>query len=132
MPTLNQTLQAIAEKFAADLLMAVRGSSLAEILGESASPKNGSARRKPGRPSKSTQAGAKRGPGRPPNSARSRISVDSVVAALKAHKDGLGAASLRMAVGAKRSTWKYVIAKAIAEKRVRIQGARSKAVYFAT
>jgi len=123
MSTLSSRLQDLADKFAADLVHAVRSASLAEILGAT----GGLASSKP-----AAKAAAKAAPkAAAPRAARSAVTVDAIVNVLRQHKNGLRSEHLRKALGAKRGAWRYQMQKAISEKRVRMTGTKNSAVYFA-
>ena len=121
MANLNQTVQSLAHNFASELVAAVRGMSLDEILGLSG------AGAKP--PSAPRAANGKATPGKRGRPAK--LTVDAIVAVLKQHKDGLRSDHLRKALAAARGPLRYGVKKAIAEKRVGMRGTKNAAVYFA-
>lgn len=124
-PNLNATIQSLAQKFAAELVTAVRGMSLEEVLGESAAPTL--TRSKSSTASKLSKSPTLRGPGRPP-----KVTVDAIVGVLKQHKEGLRSQNLRKALGGvQKGAWRYVIVKALAEKKISMRGTKNTAVYFA-
>jgi hypothetical protein len=124
MATLKSTLHGLAEKFADDLLSALRGASLDEIFTTSGD------RGVRTRARVSTVASApKARVGRP---SRSAITVQTIVDLLRRNPKGMRSENLRKALGAQRGTWRYQMKKAIAEKKVRMRGTKNSAVYFAT
>jgi hypothetical protein len=129
MGTLKTTLHGLAEKFADELLRALRGASLDEILatGDGAQPRRGrlAAASLGSTPSaRAPAAAATRG--------RDAITVETIVGILRKNPKGMRSEHLRKALGAKRGTWRYQMQKAIIEKRVRMHGTKNSAVYFAT
>ncbi len=122
MANLNQTIQSLAQKFASELVVAVRGMSLDEILGATGAKAPTSAPR---------AANGKATPGkrgRPP-----KLTVEAIVAVLKQHKDGMRSQDLRAALarGVTKEVWRGAIKRAIAAKKVRMTGTKNTAVYFA-
>lgn len=120
MANLNQTIQSLAQNFASELVVAVRGMSLDEVLGVTGSKAPASTPR---------AASGKATPGKRGRPAK--LTVDAIVAVLKQHKDGLRSEHLRKALGAQRGPLRYGVKKAIAEKRVGMRGTKNTAVYFA-
>lgn len=126
MPTLQSTIQSLAETFASDLVNALRSLSLEEILGatgKTAATGATPAPKKRGRP-----AGSKNGA----TQGSAPISADAIVALLKKHKSGLRAELLRRELGAAKPAFNYHVAKAFADKRIKKTGKKRATTYFAT
>jgi len=126
MPTLDENLRAIAEKFCYEIVTAIRQSSLREILGEAAMPKVGGATAsKSAAPRSAKPSSGRRG--RAPS-----LSGDQILALLKRNKGGMRSEDLRKALGTTKGPMRYHVLKLIAEKRVRMTGTRNTAVYYAS
>jgi hypothetical protein len=127
--SLQASIQSLAAQFAQGVLTAVRGASLEEILGESAS------RRGRGRPP------GKRGPGRPHGS-QTRLArrsegdlkklAESIVALVGKHKKGVRGEVIRSQLGLARNEWTRPLAFALASKKIRKTGAKRATTYFSS
>jgi hypothetical protein len=133
---LRSNLSALASSFANDVLDAIRGASLQELLAES----GGGARRGPGRPpaSKSNPATSTtprtRKSGRlarrsPEDIARE---LERVIALVKAAKNGLRAEEIRAALRMQAKEMPRVLQEGLAKKKLKSKGQKRATTYFAT
>jgi len=131
MSDLRNSIQGLAETFAAGVLQAIRSASLADILAESPATKRG-----PGRPP-STRA-----PGRPAAASTStRLArrsatdiaavTDSIVALVKKHAKGLRAEQIRAELGIAKKEWARPLEAALASKKLTKKGEKRATTYFA-
>ncbi|HEY1959330.1 MAG TPA: hypothetical protein VGH28_27145 [Polyangiaceae bacterium] len=118
MSTLHQTINALAEKFAHDLVRAMRGASLDEIVGETSAAHRRSSKRIRRSPEELQKL------------------ADKIVGLVAKHVDGIRAEELKRMmgvgpgnVGAKVFTKPLGIA--LASKKIRKKGARRATRYFA-
>jgi hypothetical protein len=124
MAKLTDSFRALAEKFASEILAAVRQASLSEILGEVA-----------GSPPKAAKAAKSAPAARAPKASSSsskrgrRISAEEILALLKQNKGGMRSEDLRKALGTTKGPMRYQVLKLIEEKRVKMTGTRNSAVY---
>jgi hypothetical protein len=149
MPNLKSKIASLADTFAAGVLAAVRSASLQEILaGGSGAP----AKRKPGRPAKTTN-GAQPAPGGGPQfgslstakrsirgkggrlARRSPSDIEHViglvVATLKEHKDGLRSEQLQKVLKLHKKEVVRPLELALKAKRIAKKGQRRSTTYFA-
>lgn len=125
--SLRTTIHELSRAFAAQLLDALRATSLDEILAEA----------RGGAPAKKTGKAA--APAKAPARTRattvqqivSTVTVDAIVSILKKHKGGLRAELLRKELGAAKPAFNYHASKAIAEGKIRKTGQKRATTYFA-
>jgi len=130
MASLRASLNDLASTFANSVLAAIKGVSLEDLLGEA----GGGARRGPGRP-RTSDTGAK--PERVARSGRLKRrspedvakALDSVVALVKKHKDGLRAEEIRANLGMQSKEMPRVLKEGLAKKRLRSKGRKRATTY---
>jgi len=137
--SLRDSIQRLAASFAAEVLGAIRGSSLEEILAET----SGGARRGPGRPRRLGSAlAAALGDGARPSGGRggrlgrrSAVALERVVGRivdlLSRNPKGLRAEQIRAELGLSAKELPRPIAKALESKRLRKVGQKRATTYFA-
>lgn len=130
MATLRSNLSALAASFA-DSVLAIRGASLEELLGEST---GGGARRGPGRPrgSKATpKAPHARKSGRLARRSPADIAkaLDRVVALVKTKKAGLRAEQIKEKLGMDRREVPRVLKEGLAKKKLKAKGRKRATTY---
>jgi hypothetical protein len=139
MPTLRDQLSDLARHFATDVLEAIRGASLDELLAES----SGAPRRGPGRPRVSTKV-APTAPraSAPPRKAnggrlarRSPAEVEKVLAkvvgAVKTSKKGLRAEEIKKKLGLQSKELPRVLKLGLSTKKLASKGHKRATTYFA-
>ena len=157
MPTLHDRIDALASDFAHQLLAALRGASLDEIISETSA---NHVRRGPGRPAGSrNKTQVRRGPGRPraqvaggggeipvpfivkPGRRKGRRlarrspadiakMVERIVSVVKGSKKGINAEGIRAALKVDRSELPRPIAMALKSKTIRKTGQKRATTYF--
>ncbi len=146
MPTLQQQLQALASSFAHDVLAAMRGASLEDLVAESSHGGTATSRA-PGAAKRSarTKAAATQVPvatTRAPRTGkggrlwrRSPEEIEAVVgkiaALLKTKKDGLRAEQIQAALGLTRKELPKPLAAGLAEKTLKKKGKKRATIYYA-
>jgi hypothetical protein len=142
MSTLKAQLESLASSFAADVVSAIRGASLEELLGGAAA----GARRGPGRPPKAA-ASAPAAPARAARAGRARggrggrlarrspddiaKSLAQVVALLKTKKDGLRSEQIRSTLKMRSNEMPRVLKDGLAKKALKSKGQKRATTYFA-
>lgn len=133
MPSLKQTIESLAQTFAAQVLTAIRSSSLEDILGQG----DGTAARTRG-PKAPGAAKAEPAKTTKPRGRLARRSVDqiqaqvaSVVALLKKSPDGLRSEEIRGALKLDRREVPRVLAEGLKGKAIRKRGAKRATTYRA-
>jgi hypothetical protein len=122
MATLRSSIQTLAQTFASQLLEAIRGMSLDEILHEA---KGGAAVKTNGK----TVAKATR---KMKQTGRTRaISVEAIVSIAKKYPRGIRAEVLRRELGTKKDAFSNQMAAAVKSGAVRKTGTRRGTTYFA-
>lgn len=139
MPSLNSTIESLAQQFAAQVLTLIRSSSLEDILGHDVGPTRAAKAPKVTRAPKAART-AKAEPTKAPRR-RGRLgrrSVDqiqtqltSVVALLKKSPDGLRSEAIRDALKLDRREVPRVLAEGLKGKALRKSGAKRATVYRA-
>lgn len=132
---LRSNLNAIAASFANDVLAAIRGASLEELLAES----GGGTRRGPGRPSRSKTVSATpaatrvRKSGRLARRSPEQIAkaLDQVIALVKSKKSGLRAEQIRMALKMQAKEMPRVLKEGLSRKKLKSKGQKRATVYSA-
>jgi hypothetical protein len=134
MTTLRSRLDSLASSFASDVLRAIQGSSLEELLGEARNGKRG-----PGRPPR-TQADAEvaaapraRKVGRLARRTPEQIakSVDLVSKLVKSHPKGMRAEEIRKALGLDAREMPRILKEGIATKKLTSKGQKRATTYLA-
>jgi hypothetical protein len=125
MPTLKTQLEALAQKFAADVFEAIRGASLEELF-----------ERKPGGP----RIPPWQRPGPRPTSKGTRLArrssdqiakaLDQVVALVKTKKDGLRAEQIRAALKMQSKEMPRVLVEGLSTKKLVSKGQKRATTYF--
>jgi hypothetical protein len=135
MSTLRSTIADLAQQFALGVLRAIRSAPLDDILGQTA---GGTAKRGPGRPRKAGSTSAARTPkvGRGGRLARRSATditkvVESIVALLSKHADGLRAEQIRAELGLDKKEIGRPISEALASKVITKKGEKRATTYFA-
>jgi len=142
MATLHDRINSLASDFAHQLLAALRGASLDDIIAETAP---GHARRGPGRPRAQVAAGgggevpapvrakrAKRRAGRLARRSASDLAemVDKLVEIVRSAKNGINAEGIKAALKVDRSELPRPIAMALKSGRIRKKGQKRATTYF--
>jgi len=140
MATLHDTINALASDFAHQLLAALRGASLEEIISETSA---GHVRRRgPGRrPAQLAGGGGeiptpirgKRKAGRLARRSAEDIAktVAKIVAVVKAHKKGINAEGIKAALKVDRRELPKPLAMALKTKKIHKKGRKRATMYFA-
>ncbi len=115
--SLKKTVEELANQFAADLLNAIRGTSLEEILAET-----GRSRPHTTSPTRGTARRARGSSG--PDATLVRIEN-----ALRAHGSEMRSEDLRKEVGVEKGAFSRAIAQAVEAKRITKHGARRATTY---
>jgi hypothetical protein len=132
--SLRSSLSTLADSFANDVLQAIRGASLEELLGDAGR----GGRRGPGRPRGSqpaTKAPAPRArkSGRLARRSPEQIAkaLDQVVALVKSKKDGLRAEQIRAALKMQSKEMPRVLQEGLAKKKLKSKGQKRATTYTA-
>lgn len=139
MATIHNTINSLASDFAHQLLAALRGASLEEIISETSA---GHVRRGPGRPRAHLLGGGGeiptpfRGKRKPRRLARRSSediakTVEKIVAVLKANKKGLTAEGLKAALKVDRRELPKPLTVALKAKKIHKRGKKRATTYFA-
>ncbi len=138
MPTLHNAINSLASDFAHQLLAALRGASLEEIISETSV---GHLRRGPGRPRTRVAGGGgvpvpfrgKRKAGRLARRSPADIAktVEKIVAIVKASKKGINAEGIKAALKVDRRELPKPLAMALKSKKIRKKGHKRATKYFA-
>lgn len=131
MTTLNRTIESLASNFAAEIIRAIRGASLQEILGAGTapSPKIKIAHRV----ARKGEAPQRRGKGgRLARRTQEQIGeqLAKVVALLKKNPDGMRSEEIRDALKLDRREMPRILAEGVASKAFKKKGAKRATVYF--
>jgi hypothetical protein len=135
MTTLKNKIHALADTFASEVLAAIRGASLQEIL-----EGGGGSARSAGRPAKATgsdggahPAAAKGRRGRLARRSSADIApvIERIVAKLKEHKGGLRSEQLQKVLHLTKREIVRPIAEALAGKKITKKGEKRSTTYFA-
>jgi hypothetical protein len=134
MPSLHQTIAALASSFTQEVLVALRGVSMAELseFTSTSAPSRGrvkksaSAKSAPATPARKAKAGrlARR------SSKQIASLAGKLVAVLKGKKAGLGSEAIQKALGLTRKEMPRPIQEALAKKLIRRTGQRRATKYF--
>jgi hypothetical protein len=135
MPTLRTTLDALASSFAANVLAAIRGASLQELLAES----GGAARRGPGRPRGGGDVTGIRPPKKGTSGRLARRSpaeiaraLDAVVILVRKNKQGLRSEEIRKALDLDVREVPRVLKEGLAKKKLKSRGQKRATTYTAS
>ncbi len=140
MPTLHNAINSLASDFAHQLLAALRGASLEEIISETSvghAPRSG-----PGRPRTRVASGGgvpvpfrggKRKAGRLARRSAADIAktVEKIVALVKANKKGINAEGIKAALKVDRRELPKPLGLALKSKKIRKKGHKRATKYFA-
>jgi hypothetical protein len=133
MTTLKSRLDSLAASFASEVVRAIQGASLEEILGEVGGAKGG-----PGRPRRSPAVESASAPkvrksGRLPRRSAEDIkgSLDRVHGLLKAAKSGLRSEEIRKALKLDKREIPRVLKEGLASKKLTSKGQKRATTYFA-
>jgi len=126
MPSLNSQLEALAHSFVNDVISAIRGSSLQELLVPGASKPAGRARRTetagggPGTPDALSTPVKKGKPGRLARRSAEDIAalLGKIVLLVKTHKDGMRAEEIRAKLGLEPKEMPRVLKEGLAKKKL--------------
>lgn len=139
MTTLRSRLEALAGSFAGDVLAAVRGMSLQELVSEAAD-RRGNGRSAPTVPrgaaptAQATANGAKRGRGAGRLKRRSPQDIaqalGKVVALVRQHKQGLRAEQIRKQLGMQPKEMPRVLKDGLSSKKLKAKGQKRATTYF--
>ena len=138
MASLHDTINSLAADFAHQLLAALRGASLDEIIAETSA---GHPRRGPGRPRVRVAGGGgvpipfrgKHKAGRFTRRSPADIAktVAKIVAVVKAHKKGINAEGIKAALKVDRRELPKPLAMALKTKKIHKKGRKRATMYFA-
>jgi hypothetical protein len=135
MPNLRSQLNALAANFAQQILAAIQGSSLEELVGSGrSSVESGPSARivtaAEGSPS-IRKAGRK--PGRLPRRSADEIAalLNKIILLVKTHKDGMRAEEIRSALGMEAKEMPRILKEGILKKKLTTKGQKRATTYFA-
>jgi hypothetical protein len=136
MPTLRSQLDSLAANFAQQVLAAIQGSSLQELVGSGGSSVGN------GRSARSVAAHvetlpsvrkAGRKPGRLPRRSADEIAalLNKIVLLVKTHKDGMRAEEIRSTLGMEAKEMPRILKEGISKKKLTTKGQKRATTYFA-
>jgi hypothetical protein len=141
---LEDAISKLSMTFATNLLEAIKGASLEEILGATAGARGASpaVKRGPGRPPKAAAAPAvakpaasakapKAGRGGRRSSAEIESTIARIVGALKGNKSGMRSEQLQKALGIDKKDIFGPLTKALADGKLTKKGEKRSTTYFA-
>ena len=130
MSTLKSRLDSLASTFATDVVRAIQGASLEELLGEIGGAKGTAAR----------QNGIIATTGKPKAKSSGRLSrrsaediastLTKIVALVKRHKEGLRAEQIRAELGMEAKEMPRVLKEGLAKKALKSKGHKRATTYF--
>ena len=130
MSTLHTALQELASSFAAQVMDAIRGASLEELVQESsAGPRRGLA----GPTAKNPRVSAARhASGRLARRSPEEIgkAVAKVVLLVKTHKDGMRAEDIRKTLGLQPKEMPRILKEGLTKKKLKAKGQKRATTYF--
>jgi len=130
--SLEQHVQALAAKFAQDVLAALQGASLSDIAALAGSKAVSSSRAADDIDDTGSRAKGKTGGKRARRTAEDLgRTVDKLVRALEKAPEGLRAEALRVELGLAAKEMPRPLALALAEKRIKKRGEKRATTYFA-
>jgi hypothetical protein len=133
MPTLNAQLQALAHAFAEQVVEAIRGSSLLELVGGAGAVGNGRTRAGRGGQTEPPSTPTKpRKPGRLPRRSPEEIAkaLDKIVLLVKTHKSGLRAEEIRSTLGMQAKEMPRILKEGVSKKKLVTKGQKRATTYF--
>jgi hypothetical protein len=139
MPTLNSQLQDLARSFAEQVVEAIRGASLQELVsnGEGAAG-NGRRARAPAGPGdrpdpQSTAPNRKGKNGRLPRRSPEEIAkaLDKILLLVKTHKEGMRAEEIRAKLGLLSKEMPRILKEGLAKKKLASKGQKRATTYLA-
>jgi hypothetical protein len=135
MPTLRSQLNALAANFAQQVLTAIQGSSLEELVGSGGrSVENGrSARIVTAAAASPSVRKAGRKPGRLPRRSADEIAalLNKIILLVKTHKEGMRAEEIRSALGMEAKEMPRILKEGISKKKLTTKGQKRATTYFA-
>jgi hypothetical protein len=132
--SLRSQLAELVESFTNSVLEAIRGASLDELLAEGNKPGRAAARPEPAAPrAPRASRPSSSGGGRLPRRSAEDIAeiLDSVVALVKKHGDGLRAEQIRAELGMQAKELPRVLKEGLASRKLRSKGQKRATTYFA-
>ena len=126
--TLHGTINTLASEFAHELLRALRGASLDEIIKETHA---GHGTSREGQARRAAPAGRRRGRLARRSPSELAKMVEKLVAVVRASKKGIGAEALRTALMVERRELPRPLAMALKTKKIRKRGKKRATTYFA-
>jgi hypothetical protein len=133
MPTLRETLNELAASFASDVVDAIRGASLDDLLTEGGGGRPAAAQRPapPAAPRGVTRAAVPALSGRLPRRSATDVAtaLESVVRLLRVHKAGLRAEQIRAELKMRPNEMPRVLKEGLAKKVLKSRGAKRATTY---
>jgi hypothetical protein len=137
--SLKSRLSDLAASFADEVIAALQGASLHELIGSEAGGGSSNGRqsrivsRQPAAALPSAQAKAARTPGRLPRRSPDEIAkaLDRMVSLLKKHKDGLRAEEIRANLGMEPKEMPRILKEGVSTKKLSSKGQKRATTYFA-
>jgi hypothetical protein len=136
MPSLRSQLDALAANFAKQIIAAIQGSSLQELLGSGGgSVGNGRSTRTVTGHVEALPSVRKAGrkPGRLPRRSADEIAaaLNKIILLVKTHKDGMRAEEIRSTLGMEAKEMPRILKEGIAKKKLSTKGQKRATTYFA-
>jgi hypothetical protein len=131
--SLHTSLQDLAAQFANQVMEAIRGASLDELLGESRGSSRAATRAPVSAATRPQAARAAKSPGRLPRRSAEDLSnvVGQIVSLLKTRKDGLRAEQIREELGLDRKELPRPLKAGLEAKKLVSKGQKRATTYFA-
>jgi hypothetical protein len=131
MTTLHSRLSDLAESFASEVLAAVRGAPLKDLIGSASQEGRGRTPARTAAPAPSPKA--RRSSGRLARRSQADIigALDRVLALVKKHRAGLRAEQIRQQLGMQPKEMPRVLKEGIASKKLTSKGQKRSTTYFA-
>ena len=135
MPTLRSRLDALAANFAKEILAALQGASLQELLspGAAATVGNGRPRAPLAKAAATTLPKAPRSSGRLRRRSAEEIQamLNKIVLLVKTHKEGMRAEEIRSKLGMQAKEMPRILKEGISAKKLSSKGQKRATTYFA-
>jgi hypothetical protein len=130
MPNLSTTIESLASAFATEILTALRGASLSELV---AVTHNGTPKASATPAARASASPKKAKGGRLGRRSAEDLSamVDTIVSALQKNKGGLRSEQIRAVIGVDKKELPRPIAEALASGRITKKGEKRATTYFA-